>query len=80
MEAQAMGRNISNEFLAVLDEWAPQDYIVCEHVVTDAGGNMLVVLNVTGFEGIVCHRLACPPSDDTDPQTLPEDHRCSLQS
>ena len=42
MEAQAMGRNIADEFLSALQEWAPQGEVTCGHMITDAGQNMLV--------------------------------------
>ena len=54
MEAQTMERDIVNEFLAVLPQWAPEGKVIHQHMVTDAGYNMLVALNAAGLEGIVC--------------------------
>ena len=53
MEAQATGRNITDGFLAVRNEWAPEDGVICGHMVMDAGRTMLAAFGVAGFESIV---------------------------
>lgn len=48
-----MGRNISDEFLAMPQQWTQEGEVIHSHMVTDAGWNMSVTLIVVGFEGIV---------------------------
>ena len=59
MEAQVMVRNIGDEFLSTLQQWAPEGEVIHGHMVTDAGRNMLAALNAADFEGFVymVHKL-----------------------
>ena len=58
-EARATGRNIADESLALLQQWASEGEVIHGHMVMDAGCNMMAALNVVGFKSIMfmAHKL-----------------------
>ena len=54
MEAQVMGRNTANEFLAALQQWASRGRGHLWPHGHEFEWNMLVALNAVGVKGIVC--------------------------
>ncbi|KAJ7345153.1 hypothetical protein JRQ81_001103, partial [Phrynocephalus forsythii] len=70
LDDSATGRNIAEELLPGLREWglAPEGDKNHGYMVTDAGRNMLAMLNAAGLKGIVCmaHKLHLVVRDALD--------------